>query len=53
MKKIYVIHENSEWLIPLLNSFKKMNAPFVEWHMDKVNIDFKKLKFLKKLILFM
>ena len=42
MKKIYVIHENSEWLIPLLNCFKKMNAPFVEWHMDKVNIDFKK-----------
>jgi len=42
MKKIYVIHENDEWLIPLRNSFKKINAPFVEWHMDKVNIDFKK-----------
>ena len=42
MKKIYVIHENDEWLIPLRNSFKKINAPFVEWHMDKVNIDYKK-----------
>jgi hypothetical protein len=42
MKKIYVIHENDEWLIPLRNSFKKINAPFVEWHMDKANIDFKK-----------
>jgi len=42
MKKIYIIHENDEWLIPLRNSFKKINAPFKEWHMDKVNIDFKK-----------
>ena len=42
MKKIYIIHENDEWLIPLRNSFKKINAPFEEWHMDKVSINFKK-----------
>ena len=42
MKKIYIIHENDEWLIPLRNSFKKINAPFEEWHMDKMGIDFKK-----------
>ena len=42
MKKINLIHENDEWLIPLRNSFKKINAPFVEWHMDKANIDIKK-----------
>ena len=42
MKKIYVIHENDEWLIPLRNSFKKINAPFIEWHMDKESFNFKK-----------
>ncbi len=42
MKKIYVIHENDEWLIPLRKSFKKINAPFEEWHMNKVNFNFEK-----------
>ena len=41
-KNIYVIHENDEWLIPLRESFKKIKAPFKEWHMDKENFDFKK-----------
>ena len=41
-KKIYVIHENDEWLIPLRRSFEKIKAPFKEWHMDKENFDFKK-----------
>ena len=42
MKNIYVIHENDEWLIPLRESFKKIKAPFKEWHMDKESFDFKK-----------
>ena len=42
MKKIYVIHENDEWLIPLRESFKKINAPYEEWHMNKVKFDYKK-----------
>ena len=42
MKKIYVIHENDEWLIPLTESFKKINAPYEEWHMNKVKFDYKK-----------
>ncbi len=41
-KNIYVIHENDEWLVPLRKSFKKINAPFKEWHMDKESFDFKK-----------
>jgi len=42
MKKIYVIHENDEWLIPLRKSFKKINAPFEEWHMNKESFNYKK-----------
>ncbi len=41
-KNIYIIHENDEWLIPLRESFKKINAPYKEWHMDKINIDLKR-----------
>ncbi len=41
MKKIYIIHENDEWLIPLRKSFKKIKAPFKEWHMNKESFDFK------------
>ena len=41
-KNIYVIHENDEWLVPLRESFKKIKAPFKEWHMDKESFDFKK-----------
>ena len=41
-KNIYIIHENDEWLIPLRKSFKKINAPYKEWHMDKESFDFKK-----------
>ena len=41
-KSIYIIHENDEWLIPLRESFKKIKAPYKEWHMDKKSFDFKK-----------
>ena len=41
-KNIYIIHENDEWLVPLRESFKKIKAPFKEWHMDKESFDFKK-----------
>jgi len=42
MKKIYVIHENDEWLIPLRKSLNKIKAPYIEWHMDRESFDFKK-----------
>ncbi len=41
-KNIYVIHENDEWLIPLRESFKRIRAPYKEWHMEKIKIDYKK-----------
>ena len=41
MKKIYVIHENDEWVEPLRKSFIKIGAPFTEWHMDRENFDLK------------
>ena len=41
-KNIYIIHENDEWLAPLRESFKKINAPYKEWHMDKKSFNFKK-----------
>ena len=41
MKKIYVIHENDEWVEPLRKSFIKIGAPYTEWHMDKKKFDLK------------
>ena len=42
MKKVYVIHENDEWLDPLRESFEKIGVPFVEWHMNKEDFDLTK-----------
>ena len=38
-KQIYIIHENDEWVVPLREELKKINAPYKEWHMgrDKIN----------------
>ena len=38
-KKIYIIHENDEWVEPLRNELQNINAPFEEWHLGKRNID--------------
>ncbi len=37
--KIYIIHENDEWVEPLRKELKNINAPFEEWHLGKRNID--------------
>jgi len=37
--KIYIIHENDEWVEPLRKELKEINAPFEEWHLGKKNID--------------
>ena len=37
--KIYIIHENDEWIEPLRKELKNINAPFEEWHLGKRNID--------------
>jgi len=37
--KIYIIHENDEWIVPLRKELQEMNAPFEEWHLGKRNVD--------------
>ena len=37
--KIYIIHENDEWVEPLRKELQNINAPFEEWHLGKRNID--------------
>ena len=37
--KIYIIHENDEWVEPLRKELKSINAPFEEWHLGKRNVD--------------
>ena len=37
--KIYIIHENDEWIEPLRKELQIINAPFEEWHLGKRNID--------------
>lgn len=39
MKKIYVIHENDDWVIPLRAAFKKLNLPYEEWFIDDMTLD--------------
>ena len=38
--KIYIIHENDEWIEPLRKELNDINAPFEEWHLGKRNIDY-------------
>ena len=38
--KIYIIHENDEWVEPLRKELKNINAPYEEWHLGKRNIDY-------------
>ena len=37
--KIYIIHENDEWVEPLRDELSDLKAPFEEWHLGKRNID--------------
>ena len=39
MKKAYIIHENSNWTIPLIHYLNSLNVPYEEWHMDRVDIN--------------
>lgn len=39
MNKIYVIHENEDWVIPLRNAFNKLNLPYEEWFINDLNLD--------------
>ena len=39
MKKIFIIHENEEWLKPLRSYLLDLQVAFEEWHMDRVNLN--------------
>lgn len=39
MKKIYIIHENSEWTNHLTKRLNELGLPFEEWHMAEGLID--------------
>ena len=51
-KKIYIIHENDEWVVPLREELKKINAPYKEWHMgrDKIEVWSAKILFLRAIL---
>ena len=37
--KIYVIHENEEWVVPLRKAFEERGLPHAEWHLDQWAVD--------------
>lgn len=39
MSKIYIIHENDDWVIPLRAAFEKLNIPYKEWFIDELTLD--------------
>jgi hypothetical protein len=38
--KIHVIHENSEWVVPLRAALRELSLPFDEWFLDQGMLDF-------------
>lgn len=39
MSKIYIIHENDDWLVPLRAAFAKLELPYEEWFIDDLSLD--------------
>ena len=39
MKKIFIIHENDEWVEPLRVHLHNLQVTFEDLHMDKININ--------------
>jgi hypothetical protein len=37
--KIYVIHENEEWIVPLRKALVERDLPYAEWHLDQWAVD--------------
>lgn len=37
--KIFIIHENDEWLPPLRQAFETLDAPYEEWFLDELALD--------------
>jgi len=39
MTKIYVIHENNDWVVPLRDAFSERRVPYAEWYLDQWAVD--------------
>lgn len=39
MAKIYVIHENNDWVVPLRTAFSERGLPHAEWYLDQWAVD--------------
>ena len=37
--RVYVIHENDAWVVPLRKQFDELGVPFTEWHLDSGVLD--------------
>lgn len=35
MKKVYILHENSEWTVHLTKRLNELQIPYEEWHLDQ------------------
>ncbi|MFJ5715310.1 RimK family alpha-L-glutamate ligase [Neobacillus sp. NPDC093127] len=42
MKKVHIIHENSEWTIHLTKRLDELGVPYEEWHLDSGRLDLSK-----------
>ncbi|MFJ7725808.1 RimK family alpha-L-glutamate ligase [Neobacillus sp. NPDC097160] len=42
MKKVYIIHENSEWTVHLTKRLDELEVPYEEWHLDSGRLDLAK-----------
>ncbi|MEH7336164.1 alpha-L-glutamate ligase [Neobacillus drentensis] len=42
MKKVYIIHENSEWTFHLTKRLDELKVPYEEWHLDQGRLDLSK-----------
>lgn len=42
LKKVYIIHENSEWTVHLTKRLDELEVPYEEWHLDNGRLDLAK-----------
>lgn len=42
LKKVYIIHENSEWTVHLTRRLDELNVPYEDWYLDDGRLDLTK-----------
>jgi GMP synthase-like glutamine amidotransferase len=42
LKKVYIIHENSDWTNYLTKRLDELGVPYEEWHLDSGRLDLSK-----------